>query len=160
MRGGTLPPALLAAALGFALAFAPRRVIGWGLGVFAVLAVGAALLPVSKAWEEAIFRGVWASVAVTALVVHLPRGPGVRLALLLAANAGVWAGAVTAVAGTPLDLARALPGALLALPGAWLVTRRGGLAVKVVASWLVAVAILVATLPIVATPGYVSDHLE
>ncbi|MBC7506267.1 MAG: hypothetical protein H7267_11170 [Sandarakinorhabdus sp.] len=79
---------------------------------------------------------------------------------MLAANTGLWAGAVTAIAGTPQDLARALPVALLAWPAGWLVTHRAGIAVKVLASWLIAVAILVAALPIVPTPGYMQDHME
>ncbi len=160
MRGGALPPALLAAALGFALAFAPRRELALALGVFVGAAAGAVLLPVAKTWEEAVFLGCWASVVVTALTVHLPRGPTAPAALALAANAGLWAGAVVGVAGAPLDLARALPWALLAFPGAWLAARGGGLAVKVVASWLVAVAILAASLPMLPTPGYVADHVE
>ena len=126
MRGGALPPALLAAALGFALAFVPRRVIALALGVFAVMAVAAALLSIPKASEGLVFLGCWASVVVTALTVHLPRGLPDRLALLLAANAGVWAGAVIAIAGVPLDLVRALPWAFLALPGAWLAAKGGG----------------------------------
>ena len=157
MRGGALPPALLAAALGFALAFAPRRLVAWAIAIFAGVAVGVALLPVPAAWIEAVFLGCWASVALTAASVHWRGGP--PLPVGLAVNAGVWSGAVVAVAGKAGDLV-ALPAVLLAVPGAWLVARGGGLAIKVVASWLIAVAILAATLPIVPTPGYVADHRE
>lgn len=158
MRGGALPPALLAAALGFALAFVPRRVMFWCLAVFAAVAVAAALLPVPKTWENAVFAGLWTSVALTAASVHWRGGP--PLPLVLAANAGLWSGAAVAVAASLAALAAALPIALIALPGAWLVARGGGLAVKVVASWLIAVAFLAAALPMVATPGYVADHRE
>lgn len=111
------------------------------------------------AWQEAIFAGTWLSVIVAALAVHSPRLPDAVL-LVIAANTGAWAGAATAIAGAPKDLLQALPLVLLAYPGAWLVANRGAIAIKVAASWLVAIAILVAALPIVPTPGYVKDHVE
>ncbi len=160
MRGGVLPAALLCAALAFALAFAPRRAVAPALALLAVFAIGVVLLPIKPAWTEAVFIGCWVSVVLTAASVHLPAGPGAAMAFGLAANAGIWAAATVAVSGVPADLARALPVALLVLPARWLIAQRGGIAVKVVASWLVAVAILAGTLPIVPTPGYVADHME
>lgn len=159
MRGGFLPPALLCAALAFALAFAPRRALlpAAVLLVSVALAVSRASLPVQ--WQEWIFASCWVSVGLTSAAVHLPR-IGLYLALILAANAGVWAGATVAVAGAPADLLRAVPVALLALPGQWLVAHRGGLAIKVVASWLIAVAVLAGALATVPTPGYKQDHME
>lgn len=160
MRGGALPPALVCAALAFALAFAPRRALAPALVLLVAGALIGLELPLRAAWEDRVFFGCWASVIVAALAVHLAGGVRTPLALVLAANAGLWTGAIVAVAGVPADLARALPFALLALPARWLVGRRGALAVKVVSSWLIAVAILAATLPIVPTPGYVPDHME
>ena len=161
MRGGALPPALLFAALGLALAFAPPRAWLWSL-----IALGAALAAVSRvsvplSWLEVAFAGCWASTAATAATVHLPRGLGVRGALALAVNAGVWAGAVVALAGSPVDLLKATPCLFLVLPAAWLVRRRASIAVKVASSWLIAIAILVGALPFLpVTPGYLPDHLE
>ena len=160
MRGGTLPPALVLAALAFALAFAPRRMVWPALGLAVVAAVATALLRLPHGWTGAIFVVCWATTIIAAASVHLPRGVGKRLSLILALAAGVAAGATIAVAGTRLDLARALPVALLVWPARWLIAHKGGIAVKVAASWLVAVAILVGTLPIVPTPGYVADHME
>lgn len=159
MRGGLLPPALLAAALGFALAFAPRGIRWPSFGVFVAAALGlrAVRLP---AGEEAIFLGLWASAILTALLVHLPRGVPAPLALGAGANAGIWAGAVTGIAGGPSDLLLALPFALLFVPGAWLARRDLGIAVKVAASWVVAVSVLAAMLPLTPTPGYKPDHME
>lgn len=159
MRGGIWPPALLCAAMAFALAFAPRHLRLPAIVVIIVTALATSRLPVPTAWQEAIFAGTWLSVIIAALAVHFTRLQG-NLLLVLAGNSGIWAGAVTAIAGTPRDLLRALPLLLLAFPGAWLVANRGGIAIKVAASWLVAIAILVATLPIVPTPGYARDHLE
>lgn len=160
MRGGALPPALLCAALAFALAFAPRRAIAPALFLLVSASVATSFAPIPTAWVEIAFLGCWASVMVTAASVHLPDGANYRLALALGINAGVWVGAVVAVAGHEIDLAKALPFGLLALPAAWLVATRRGIAVKVVASWLIAVAILAGALPLVPTPGYKPDHME
>jgi hypothetical protein len=93
--------------------------------------------------------------------VHLPNGPGLKLALGLAFNAGLWVGAIIAVAGTRMDLAKALPLVLICLPAAWLIGRRLQIAIKVVASWLIAVSLLGAALPATTpTPGYAGDHME
>jgi hypothetical protein len=53
-------------------------------------------------------------------------------------------------------------GLLLALlPAAWIANRRVLIALRVVASWLIAVAMLGALLQLLpVTPGYVPDHME
>ncbi len=123
----------------------------------AAFAVAEVPLPVK--WVEAIFLGLWASTVLTAALVHFPQRRRAVL-LVLGVNAGLWAGASIAVAGTALDLARAAAWLALVLPGAWLVATRRGVAVKVVSSWLIAIALLAAVLPIVPTPGYAPDHME
>lgn len=160
MRGGALPPALLCAALGLALSFAPPRARWTGLLVLVAVAIAASLPTLGDRWREAIFLGCWVSVILAAAAVHLPGGLGPRATLSLAANAGLWTGLVIGAAGQPLDLAKALPAALLCLPGAWLVQGRRQIALKVLSSWLVAVAILAASLPLVPTPGYQADHMD
>lgn len=161
MRGGALPPALLAAALGFALAFAPRRAITLAIVAFCVLGLAGSQLRPDPRWADPIFYGCWGSVVVTALSVHLPKGLNLWLAQALAANAGLWAGLLIAVAGAPIDLVRALPWVLICLPAAWLVRRRFQIAIKVVTSWLIAISLLAAALPATTpTPGYVGDHME
>ena len=159
MRGGFWPPALLFAALAFLLAFASQRVRLSAIITVGVVALAASQLDFPIDWHEAIFAGTWVSIIIAALVVHAALKPD-AIVLVVAANTGLWAGAVTAVAGTSQDLLRALPTVLLAYPGAWLVAHRGGIAIKVAASWLIAVAILIAALPMVATPGYAPDHLQ
>lgn len=160
MRGGALPPALLFAALAFALAFAPRRAVLPALLVAGVIALAAAFVPFPHRWTEALFIGCWISIILTSALVHLPRPLSAATVVAVAGNAGLWAGATIAVGGAPIDLVRALPVLLLVLPSRWLIGRHAGVAVKVAASWLIAVAILAATLPIVPTPGYVADHME
>jgi hypothetical protein len=161
VRGGALPPALLASALGFALAFVPKQKMAPGVVVFAGIAAAVSLAKTNPTWVDPIFYGCWISVVVTALSVHLPKPLPLLAVLALAANAGLWSGAVISAAGAPLDLLKALPFVLICLPASWLIARRLGIAVKVVASWLIAVSVLAAALPtLTPTPGYVGDHME
>lgn len=158
MRGGVLPPALLFAALAFALAFAPRSIRLPAILAALIVAFGMAQVPLPMRWVEAIFLGCWLSVIVTAALVHRP--PRRLLALALGMNAGLWAGATVAIAGTSLDLAKAAPLLALVVPGAWLAGSGRAIALKVAGSWLIAIAALAAVLPIVPTPGYAPDHME
>lgn len=160
MRGAALPAALLCAALGLFLAFAPRRAIMPALVLLVGAALAASSLPVHGRSTEIAFAGCWISVIVVALGVHLPRGVPSWLALVAAADAGAWSGAVIAAEGSRGDLARALPAVLLCLPAMWLVARKWQIGVKVVSSWLVAIALLAALLPATPTPGYVPDHMD
>jgi len=51
--------------------------------------------------------------------------------------------------------------ALAVLPAVWTVDRRVLIALRVVASWLIAVALLGAMLQLIpVTPGYMPDHME
>jgi hypothetical protein len=156
-----LPPALLFAALGLALAFSDRKRLPLMMLITAAIAAPVSFVPFSHSWADGLFLGCWASVLLAGVVVHLPGGVGPRLAAILALDVGFWGGAVIAVAGHPLDLAISLPWVALAYPGAWLVKSKWQIAVKVLASWLIAVALLSATLQITTpTPGYVPDHMD
>jgi hypothetical protein len=161
MRGGVLPPALLFIALGLALAFAPRRAwVPSFLALFATLGA-CTLLPVPHVWLEGVFLGCWISVIVTAANVHLIRGLRPWTASALSVNTGVWASAVVSVSGSRLDLLAALPCVFIFMPASWVIARRAPIAVKVVSSWVIAVAVLAATLQLLpVTPGYLPDHLE
>ena len=161
MRGGVVPPALLFVALGLALTFAPRRV--WAPSLLALCAtLGAfAFLPVPHAWLEGVFLVFWMSVIATAASVHLVGGISPRAALALSVNTGVWVSAVVSLSGSRLDLLKALPCVLICLPAAWVVGRYTSIPVKVVSSWVIAIAVLAATLQLLpVTPGYLPDHME
>ncbi len=160
MRGGVLPPALLFAALAFALAYAPRRARLPAIVAALAAAFAVAQAPLAPHWVEYVFFGCWASVIVSAASIHLRRPIGPSVAIALGANAGVWAGATIALLGTTLDLVKATPLLALVIPAAWLVASRRGIALKVAGSWLIAIAALAMVLPIVPTPGYAPDHME
>ena len=94
-------------------------------------------------------------------MVHSPRTLNDQLALALSVNAGVWAGAVIALATSKMDLIEALPLVLCAWPLAWVRRRGQAIVLKVLASWLIGVAVLAATLQFLpVTPGYLPDHVD
>ena len=160
MRGGALPPALLSAALGLALAYAPPRARAAAVALLWLAAPLAALVTLAPRWEEPVFLACWAGVIVAAASVHWPRGLSTAAALALALAIALLAGATTAVAGTMPALLVAMPWVLVTIPAAWLIAHGRGIAVKIVSSWLIAIALLSAALPLTPTPGYEPDHLE
>ena len=160
MRLGVVPAALLFVALGLALAFAARRARAASLLALAATLAVFSVVPVPQARLEAIFLGCWIAVIATAASVHL-RGLGLFAALLLSVDAGIWASAVISLSGSRLDLLKALPCSLIVLPAARVVRRYDSVPVKVVSSWVIAVAVLAITLQLLpVTPGYLPDHME
>jgi hypothetical protein len=160
MRGGALPPALLMAALALLLARTPPKARSGG----ALMALGALSLCLALRLGlvvDSAFLGLWISVIATSAAALPTRLPSPWIAFALAANAGFWAGASIVAAGDPMN---ALPVAavLLAMPlAAWLSARGGGVGLKVVASWLIAIAVLATALQLgPVSPGYLPDHLE
>ena len=160
MRGGTLPAALIFAALGFALSFAPRRVRVLALLAAAIAAAMLVVVPFGISQAEYVYFACWASVIGAAASVHLPGGLPARAAVVLSLACGAAAGAVIGLAGNMPDLATAASAALLIVPASWLVASGREIAVKVVSSWLIAIAMLAAALPLTPTPGYAPDHME
>jgi len=65
------------------------------------------------------------------------------------------------VSGSRLDLLKALPFVFDILARIVARARNASIPVKVVSSWVIAVAVLAATLQLLpVTPGYLPDHLE
>jgi hypothetical protein len=161
MRSGTIPAALLFLALGLALAIAPRH--ARAPSVLVLFAGSAAFTCVSlpRGWLDVVFLGCLISVIGTAASVLLVGRIAAGSALVLSLNAGMWAGAVIAVSGSSLDLMKALPCLSIVAPASWLVRRQASVPVKVVSSWLVAVAVLAVTLYLLpVSAGYLPDHME
>ncbi|MEA1652346.1 hypothetical protein UAJ10_25465 [Nitrospirillum sp. BR 11164] len=158
MRSALPPLLLLYAALALALASAPRRAWRPCLGLLAATAFVTITTP--PPWHEGVFVGCWSSVAVTAaggLICRTDR----QLAWGLSVNAGLWSGALAAVTGAPLEPLAALPALGLLPAAAWALRHLSFPAVRVMSSWLVAVAVLAVTLACLpVTPGYLPDHLE
>lgn len=160
MRGGTLPAALIFAALGFGLSFAPRSIRAPALLTAAISATIMLQAPIDVTRAEVVYFACWGSVIFAAASVHLPAGLPSRGAITLALVCGSAAGAVIGLVGNPADLVIALTAAIVIFPASWLVASGRGIAVKVVTSWLIAIAVLSAALPLTPTPGYAPDHME
>jgi hypothetical protein len=161
VRGGVLPAALLCVALGLTLAFSPRRAWMLNIALLGASATAVVLATIPQGWVEEAFLGCWVSVVVSAAAVHMPKGLSTRATVVFSINAGVWVGAVTALSGPKFNMVKTLPCVLVLLPAAFIIGRRAPIVVKVVASWLVAVALLAGTLQLLpVTPGYLPDHLD
>jgi hypothetical protein len=160
MNAGFLPLALLCAALGLALAKTPLKLAAMAIALLVIAALLAfAAIPTAQ-WETPAMLGLWANAAITALLAYLPRGIKGIWVSLASANAGFWLGVVAHSAGGQISIASALPFALLFLPAAWLLEKQLGAAVKIAASWIVAVSILASMVAISPMPGYAPDHME
>lgn len=161
MRGGVLAAALLCAALGIALAFAPARSRPACLVLLMASSATAFALGAPASLSGAVFLVGWLSVMACAASVHLPKGLPAALAILLSIDAGLCAGALIALEGRGLDLPLAWCGAGTLALSALAVRWRLAIAAKVASSWLIAIAVLAAALPFLpVTPGYLPDHLE
>ncbi|MDB5713573.1 MAG: hypothetical protein JWO15_970 [Sphingomonadales bacterium] len=160
MRGGILPPGLLCVALGLALAFALPRQAWRAVAVLVPIAVCVWWFQFPPKYLEIAFLGCWISVIATAGLVHLPGSVPSAAAIFAGANAGFWSGGLSSLAGSGRDLMIALLCTLVFLPARALVVRGWGIGPKIVASWLMAIAVLASMLPLTPTPGYVPDHME
>ncbi len=160
MRGGALPAAMVIAALALTLGFVSRRTAALALGAATVAALLASQMTVPDNWVEAAFLLCWVSIGLISLFVYWPRRVHDGIVVGLGLLAGFATGSVIAAEGTPTDLLRILPAALIVVPASIAVSRGYAIAPRVLASWLVAVALLAAIIPhVVVHPGYVPDHM-
>lgn len=160
MNTGTLPLFLLSATLGLMLSFTSGRA-GWlAIVVMAAAAAMMSLLIVSHSIIVALVLAVLAASIVAAAITILRPGAAGRLGAPLAMLVGLGAGALASSSGRKSDLLLALPLSLVFLPGRWIVAKGYGLGIKVVASWMLAIATLSIFVSMTPTPGYEPDHME
>jgi hypothetical protein len=159
VRDTVLPVALLAASLGLALSFADEKHARNACLAALGLAVLVTIIPFGTVPEIFAFVAICVSVLALAASVHLPLLQTPQVLFGLACNAGLWAGMVTHVSGNSEGL-MALALVLLFIPGRLIVARGWGIGIKVVCSWLIAIAALEIALLFVPTPGYAPDHME
>ena len=160
MRTALLPDALLASAAALALSYAAPRDARIAAPAMAVIALLVAAIPWPGVNDDLAFAGGWISIILTAACVHLPKGVNKRLSAAIATNGGFWAGLISHVQGGFPAVAMAMPFLLLVIGGQYLVGRKWGIAVKVAASWLMAISALEIGLMFVPTPGYAPDHMD
>ena len=156
---GVLPPLLVAAA--FALTNAGGTFRARGLVVFVAVAAIVACVPMSPMRADAAYLACWISIIACGAAMYVPGALRPRVAIALAVGAGAAAGAVIATADAPATLAFVPPVVVVTALAAQAAAARVPIASKVVASWLIAVALLAALLRMLpVTPGYLPDHLE
>lgn len=159
MREDILPAALLCAMLGLLLGR-----VSWRTAALAGLALAATAGAVSPfavplEWRGAVVIGGWIETMLLAIGVYRAGPVGRWPAIIAALAAGLFVGATTSLAGRAGILVEALPWVLVWIPSGWLIARGWTIAVKVLASWLLAVALLSAGVVLVQ-PKAGGDHLD
>lgn len=160
MNGGVLPLVLLCAAVGLALSFTTARAAWTGAAAMAASALAVAFVTLPQSLAEAALAGLLISTIVTAALTYLPRELPGTWAVAAAINAGLWSGALASISGMRVGLALALPLSLLFIAGQWRLVRNYAIVIKVLASWIIAIASLAMFVSLMPTPGYKPDHME
>jgi hypothetical protein len=151
-----LVAASLCAAFGLALSSTAGR--ARAVGLIALILAAAPVALISGPAGRFVVIGGFLITALFGILAHMP----VRLGPLSAGVLGVAGGGLVGglAARDPALLGFALPWALLAFPGGKLLATGRGVVVKVLAGWLIAIAVLGSALPLVSTPGYQPDHMD
>ena len=160
MNGGIIPSLLLCATIALLLSFTTGRVAWFAVTGMTATAAVIALFALPQGLATAIFVGIWSTIVGAAALTYFPPAIAQRWALPLAVVAGVGVGSLASISGRKTDLLLALPISLLFVPGRWVVARGFGLGNKIVASWMIAIAMLSTFVSLTPTPGYKPDHME
>ena len=156
-----LPAVLVAAAFGIAIANVRSEWLWSSIVVFVASAAIVAFAPIPAVWNERTYLACWIVVVACSAGVHLPNALRARVMVVLAVAAGATGGAVAGAANAHAIVASLSLIATTTSLASRAVAQRVPLAPKVVSSWLIAVALLAATLQMLpVTPGYLPDHLE
>ena len=159
MNGGLVPLMLLSATIGLMLAFVSMRSAWLALAVFAIAAFLGWAVPLGLS-PQLIFSALWVSAIMAAILVYVPLARSWLAVLPLCVNAGYWLGACAALSGNFAVLALGFLPALIVIPAKWLSQRKFDIVIKVVASWMIAIASLSLFVSLIPTPGYKPDHME
>jgi len=156
-----LPAVLVAAAFGIAIANVRSEWLWSSIVVFVASAAIVAFAPIPAVWNERTYLACWIVIVACSAGVHLPNALRARVMVVLAVAAGATGGAVAGAANAHAIVASLSLIATTTSLASRAVAQRLPLAPKVVSSWLIAVALLAATLQMLpVTPGYLPDHLE
>ncbi len=160
MNSGILPVVLMSLTFGLALSFVPLQASLFGLAAMAVAAVATSFIPFNGIAPELIFLGLWAGIIATAILIYFPFVRSTKWVVPAGLNAGLWTGAYVSISGLRGELPIGLLSALVFVPGQWFANRGYAIVIKVVASWLIAIATLSSLVSLMPTPGYKPDHME
>ena len=159
MNGGLVPLVLLSATIGLMLAFVSTRTATIGLVAYAATALLAFAVPVGLS-PTVNFAGLWLSMIVAAALAYLPVARWSVAVLPISVNAGFWMGVCAALSGSWSAFGLGLVPVLISFPAAWLTRQKLDIVIKVVASWMIAIASLSLFVSLIPTPGYKPDHME
>jgi hypothetical protein len=159
VNGGLVPLLLLSATVGLMLAFVPLRsatiaLAGFGATALVAFAVSFDLAP------NMVFAGLWLSMIAAAVLVYLPVKRWSVAALPLSLVAGFWLGACAGLTGNVGTLLIGVLPLFIAVPARALTNGKFNIALKVAASWMIAIASLSLFVTLIPTPGYKPDHME
>ena len=159
MNGGIVPLSLLSVTVGLMLAFValPRATVA--MVAFAAAALVAFSMPFDLP-PDAIFTGLWLSMVAAAILVYLPVSRWSVAVLPICLNAGFWSGVYAGLTGGRAAFLVAILMLCIAIPARWLARGKFTIALKVVASWMIAIASLSLFVTLIPTPGYKPDHME
>ncbi len=160
MNSGILPLLLLGVTLGLALSTTTPAAAWRCWATAAIVALAMSFVRIAPEHLVAVEIGLWISTIATALLAYLPGEITTRAILPIAINAGAWLGPVAAVTAMRPMMVAGLIAALLFLVVNALSSRGSSIAVKVVASWMIAIGALAVFVSMVPTPGYKQDHME
>ena len=159
MNGGLVPLLLLSATVGLMLAFVSSRSTWLALVGFGIAALLGSIIPFI--WSpQLIFTALWLSAILSAILVYVPVVRWSAAFLPLSLNAGFWLGASATLLPNRAALALGVLPVLVAFPARWLVQKNFGIVIKVIASWMIAIASLSLFVSLISTPGYKPDHME
>lgn len=160
MRDGALPAILLCVIAGMPLVNASRRAAATSvlLLLFAALTASALIVPFEL--RLAVVVLCWGLVIVGALGVLRARPLPVTVTILFATAAGLSTSAMTALVGQLSVLALSLPWVAVWIPATLLAGSGRAIIVKVLASWILAVALLSTGLTLSQGVNSGSDHLD
>jgi len=158
MKDGLLPAMLLSLCAGMASGAGKARIARLLLAAIGGVGMSVLVRQTVEIPAEAVLGAGWTAMLACAAMVLAGKAASPALATPIAAGAGLLSGLLAADWHALPALPMLLAGACAARIAA---AHRLGLATKVVAGWLLAIAALnfsLALLPV--TPGYLPDHLE
>jgi len=159
VNAGLVPLLLLSATVGLMLAFVAIRRAAMAHIAFAAAALLAFFVSFGLS-PSAIFTGLWLSMIAAAILVFLPVARWSFAVIPLCLNAGFWLGAGADLSGNRAALLIGILPLFISIPARWLARGKFNIAVKVVASWMIAIASLSLFVSLIPTPGYKPDHME
>lgn len=160
MRDGALPAVLLCLAFGMAICRQGLRNIAFSLTILVIVAVATSALVFSDVLAAPTAVTTAALTALFVFAVYSGRAFHAALVTCLGVATGILIGALTSFGGQASLLLLALPWALFAFPAAWLARRGRAIALKVMASWILAVSLLSIGLTFAQGVSAGSDHLN